>query len=362
MALTDTVYQNRNPNDIKDTKWVDYFRFHNFLYNPASSINIVGGGITINGTTLPFYRPPGGVSWYLDPIINENANNLTAQLMAAFISDPIQNNLGSTITNDIIKAAQRFHKITDPNVLVDGWVGTQTQQLNYPQSITQYTSLYDPASFNYYDFSELVKPIHGGGGSKDGGKEWYAPVTQGNKRYVVKSSKIYKVWLDNKTVINAAANTIYVASNNVGSQPVSDIVSTQRIPEWQAKKRRENSYFLQTQKFDELLKEWGVYGSKEEYNKDIHIVTGSNVNVDPVDRPIQLTNYNQTGKIFVQWHDFTPNSVSQKWFVDQPPIPADWPRTVATSLSPQKLFQKNFEQANIELVAGIKGKVISLLS
>lgn len=368
MALTDKVYQNRNPNDIPnniiDTKWVNYFRFHNFLYNPQSSINVInvingGGGITItidgNIITRPFYRPPGGAgaSWYLDPIINGNANNLTQQLMAAFISDPIQNNLGSTITNDIIKAAQRFHKKTDPNVLEDGWVGTQTQQLKYPSSVTSYKVKYKSGNFKYNDFSELVKPIYGGP-SMDG-KIWYAPVVWGNKRYVVKSSDIYKVWSNNKQEINAAANTTYTSFNNVGSQPVSDIIGTQNIPEWQAKKRAENSYYLQIAKFDQLLVKSHLL--KEEYNSDKH------VNVDKGDlTAIQVMNYNQNRNISVQWHDFTPDSVSQKWFSGQPPIPADWPNTVATSLSPQKLFQNNFEQANIELVAGVKGKVISLLS
>lgn len=363
MALTDKVYQNRNPNDIPnnitDTKWVNYFRFHNFLYNPASSINSINGGgitITIDGNiiTRPFYRPPGGASWYLDPIINRNANNLTQQLMTAFNADPIQNNLGSTITKDIIKAAQCFHKKTDPNVLEDGWVGTQTQQLKYPGFVTSYKVKYKSNAFTYYDFSELVKPIYGG--PSGDGKIWYAPVVWGNKRYVVKSSDIYKVWLDNKQEINAAASSIKAFSNTTNATGEQRIVNKS-----QAEERVKKSYYLQIAKFDQLLVKSNLL--KEEYNSDKHITTGPNVNVDKGDlTAIQVMNYNQNRNISVQWHDFTPDSVSQKWFSGQPPIPADWPNNVATSLSPQKLFQKNFEQANIELVAGIKGKVISLLS
>ena len=69
--------------------------FHNFLYNRQSSINIVGGGITIGGIRRPFYSTGQRVlSWYLDPTINKNASNITQQLMAAFNSDPTQIGLG----------------------------------------------------------------------------------------------------------------------------------------------------------------------------------------------------------------------------------------------------------------------------
>ena len=355
MALTDKVYQNRNPDDIKDVNWVDYYRFHNFLYNPQSSINTLG--VTINGTINPFYSTRQGVvaSWYLNPIINKNTNNITTQLMTAFNSYSTQIGLGSTITNKIIKAAQVFHNKTDPNVLIDGWVGTQTQQLKYPSFTTIFTSTFTSGTFSYTNFSELAKPIHGGGESEDRGKEWYAPVIWGNKRYVVKSSDIYKVWSDNKQEINAASININLLVQTTGelknkSQAIAN-----------AKNLARQAYFLQIVKFNQLLYESNLL--KEKYDSSKHIVTGSNVNVDKGDSiPITVMNYNQNRNISVQWHDFTLDSVSQKWFSDQPPIPADWPNTLTTSLSPQKLFQNNLEQANIELVAGIKGKVISLLS
>jgi hypothetical protein len=47
---------------------------------------------------------------------------------------PTNKHLGAyfPLTNEDIKAVQAFNQKTDPNIIVDGWLGTQTFQLSYP--------------------------------------------------------------------------------------------------------------------------------------------------------------------------------------------------------------------------------------
>jgi hypothetical protein len=47
------------------------------------------------------------------------------------------------LTTESIKAIQTFNQKTDPNVLVDGWLGTQTFQLSYPLNATLQAAYYN---------------------------------------------------------------------------------------------------------------------------------------------------------------------------------------------------------------------------
>lgn len=73
------------------------------------------------------------------------------------------------ITTPQIILAQTYHKITDPKVQIDGWVGSQTSQLIYPQPVGAYT--YVPS-----DPSKTMPAK----------KTGFIPIIWGNKRFVVK--------------------------------------------------------------------------------------------------------------------------------------------------------------------------------
>lgn len=66
------------------------------------------------------------------------------------------------LTTDDIKAIQKFTSKTDPNVQIDGWVGTQTIQMFYPRSV-----IYTPKNKKNYPLDFLY------------------PIIWGNKRYVL---------------------------------------------------------------------------------------------------------------------------------------------------------------------------------
>ena len=89
-----------NPEDVA-LKWNG---FYNFLQekNIDTDINSLGGKEKISL-----------------PLINE-------------FNTKIVKSPSRTITRADIEAVQRFNQKTDPNVQVDGWVGTQTIQLQYP--------------------------------------------------------------------------------------------------------------------------------------------------------------------------------------------------------------------------------------
>jgi hypothetical protein len=103
------------------------------------------------------------------PLINEfNTNKKTS--FWAEIGESIQNPL----TRDDIFAIQRFNQKTDPNIQVDGWVGTQTKQLKYPKL----TFLL--IQFDNFERNKYVRYTF-----KDYTDDTLIPIIWGNKRFVI---------------------------------------------------------------------------------------------------------------------------------------------------------------------------------
>jgi hypothetical protein len=115
-----------------------------------------------------------------------------------------------------IEAIQRFTKKTDPNIQVDGWVGTQTVQLKYPlQTILEVTyRLWDkqnkPDEYgpNRYPSNTLV------------------PIIWGNKRYVVPVSDYLNSLKTNK--ISFPFWRLYDPSTDKSRLPYNTINKTLR--------------------------------------------------------------------------------------------------------------------------------------
>ncbi len=67
------------------------------------------------------------------------------------------------ITPEQVQAIQQYHKLADPNVQTEGWFGSQTSRMRYPQPTVSYMK---------------------GDDNTIASKEGYVPVFWGNKRYV----------------------------------------------------------------------------------------------------------------------------------------------------------------------------------
>jgi hypothetical protein len=67
-------------------------------------------------------------------LINEFNTDTKSSLWASFGSSNKYRGTQNPLTTDDIKAIQKFTSKTDPNVQIDGWVGTQTIQMFYPRS------------------------------------------------------------------------------------------------------------------------------------------------------------------------------------------------------------------------------------
>lgn len=168
MALTDPVIFNKNPLDIdpaliRNSKYRTWNAFRRFL-NTQTITN------PNTGAVLPFVN---------NPILNGRA-------IGKPISDATINRFNSTLplgvnlinTEDVL-AIQKYHLITDPNVQVDNWVGSQTSQMYYPipvvytiktpQQIRIGAIINQPIS-DYTEFNST---------------KGYIAVTWGDKRYVI---------------------------------------------------------------------------------------------------------------------------------------------------------------------------------
>lgn len=128
-----------------------------------------------------------------DPTNNSDENRkLANQLIEEFNSgtavingrtfDYIKNYPFNKITAQHVILAQTYHKISDPNVQIDGWVGSQTSQLRYPT----------PEGFYEWDTKEQDKTKNKKS-NPEGNKSLplikenaYIPIIWGNKRFVVK--------------------------------------------------------------------------------------------------------------------------------------------------------------------------------
>ena len=78
-------------------------------------------------------------------------------------SDYIKKFPQNKITPDQVQAVQQYHKLADPKVQTEGWFGSQTSRMRYPQPTVSYM---EDADKNILS------------------KEGYVPVTWGNKQYV----------------------------------------------------------------------------------------------------------------------------------------------------------------------------------
>lgn len=67
-------------------------------------------------------------------LINEFNTDTESSLWASFGSSNKYRGTQNPLTRQDIEAIQRFTSKTDPNVQIDGWVGTQTIQMFYPRS------------------------------------------------------------------------------------------------------------------------------------------------------------------------------------------------------------------------------------
>lgn len=138
--LTNSVNLNLNPLDIpKD------------LYSSLNSWNI-------------FQKYLQNKGYVKDPTFNKNQEN-TNNVIDEY-NKSISNVNVMPITQDSIVAAQTFHKKNDPNVQIDGWVGSQTSQLSYPSSLIMYESIK----------GDIYTPINSKG---------FIPIIWGYKRFVV---------------------------------------------------------------------------------------------------------------------------------------------------------------------------------
>jgi hypothetical protein len=108
------------------------------------------------------------------------------------------------LTRDDIYAIQTFTKITDPNIQVDGWLGTQTAQMLYPRA-------------------SIFVDITDGGLNKD--PQSFIPVIWGNKRYVLKEK-------DDQEVSSSPQTKSPIANYLVLYDPVihKEKLQTQNLP------------------------------------------------------------------------------------------------------------------------------------
>lgn len=114
-----------------------------------------------------------------DPFLNteEGKKKITLEIIEKFNSDVENSNwakfensspyrgYNNPVTREDIFAIQKYHKKVDPNIVIDGWLGTQTYQCAYP-GINFKT---------FYEQNESFVPPPD--------KLW--PVIWGNQRYVI---------------------------------------------------------------------------------------------------------------------------------------------------------------------------------
>lgn len=177
------VYQNRNPDalfTIPNINYNGWHAFQNFIRsNPTDKTPILRqfyqAEQSTNGET-PFINTPSG-------------QEISKNLIKEFNSTQKLDN--TKLTEDNIIAIQKFHNITDNNVKIDGWIGTQTRQLIIPYAVgywTQVVNLNDNhwVTNQYGDQISERRTVYG----KEE-KGWWLPVQFGNKRYVLKSKDNY---------------------------------------------------------------------------------------------------------------------------------------------------------------------------
>lgn len=101
----------------------------------------------------------------------EGKTKYTDRLISDFNSSPEAAKYKAQISKKDIENAQRYHSLTDPNVAVDGWYGSQAYKLNYPSPV------------GAYQVNSEGKPVSDKG---------YLPYKYGSKDYVLPASKVGK--------------------------------------------------------------------------------------------------------------------------------------------------------------------------
>ena len=150
------------------------------IFGVKSGVNLIEPvNLNINPLDIPKVLYPTLGSWnvfqnYLqknnfvrNPQFNKNQED-TNKIIAEY-NNSIANPNFQKITQDAIVAAQTFHKKNDPKIQIDGWVGSQTSQLKYPNSLL---------IFEGKSNSEPYIPKNNKG---------FLPIIWGNKRFVVKA-------------------------------------------------------------------------------------------------------------------------------------------------------------------------------
>lgn len=87
-------------------------------------------------------------------------------------SDYVKKFPQNKITPEQVQAVQQYHKLADPKVQTEGWFGSQTSRMRYPQPTVSYMEDKD---------KNIIS------------KEGYVPVTWGNKQYVAPASSTQNV-------------------------------------------------------------------------------------------------------------------------------------------------------------------------
>ena len=138
-------------------------------------------------------------SLFDDPNLFLNKDDKTLELLKEFNNNSqwatfYKLNRSYPLTTDSVREIQRYNQITDPNVIVDGFIGTQTLQLLYPQPLFSYPIPVKGPRKDYYitpfDFrerdvvssEELIRLVNSGPGAYEG--YWGPSDQRRNEKYV----------------------------------------------------------------------------------------------------------------------------------------------------------------------------------
>jgi hypothetical protein len=156
------VYLNLNPLDITDPNWQSWFKFKVWLSN---NVPLLSKDLRVNKTA--------GKKTTEDYLKTYNALPTTLP--------------NEKVNETNIRAIQTFSKITDPSVEVDGWIGTQTAKIQYPQ----------------FKIFVLTTPPGSNNAPPTYTQPFYdAPVFWGNKRYTISYKTINDYYIKGGNTYN----------------------------------------------------------------------------------------------------------------------------------------------------------------
>jgi hypothetical protein len=156
--LTNKVILNTNPIQIlPNSNIAGWNAFHKFL-QAKGVINDPSNNSDVNKKIADGF------------IAEFNSGN---SIVRGIVFDHVLKFPQNKIVSENIFSAQKYHKLTDPTVQVDGWVGSQTSQLIYPS----------PLAYYVYSESDPQSKI-------PASNVGWIPVTWGNQRYVLSAEKL----------------------------------------------------------------------------------------------------------------------------------------------------------------------------